>query len=59
MADHPDLPVVLCVDDEQQNLDFLNRSLRQEYEVKLTTSPEEAVTLLRGVLAEGLGKAIA
>ena len=47
MADRPDLPVVLCVDDEQQNLDFLHRSLRQEYEVKLTTSPEEAVTILR------------
>jgi diguanylate cyclase len=45
MSDGPDLPVVVCVDDEPAILAALHRLLRNEpYRLLTTEKPEEAVT---------------
>ena len=37
---------ILLVDDEEDNLELLNRTLRQNYEIIKTTSPLEALKIL-------------
>ncbi|MEM7646729.1 MAG: hypothetical protein AAF203_07470, partial [Pseudomonadota bacterium] len=41
MAD-TELPKILCVDDEPDILDSLNRTLRRRFDVTTATSPDEA-----------------
>lgn len=47
------LPRVLVVDDEELNLDLLQRSLRRKYEVLTASSPLEALEILRTRPDEG------